>query len=258
MDSEKRTTAPHVLIRALELFDLLAENSPMSVIEISKALGVTRPTVYALTAPLQAMNYIEKDEETNKYRLGYKFVEIGRQYRHYYPFVEPAKPFIRALSEKTGCEVSLKILKQNGMLFSIYTELPMPNCSSSVERAERASVSSCGKVLLASLDDQVLQETLQTMEYLKLTEKSITDPEELYRQLMEVRKNGYAVEHGEAYSFRGCIAMPIRSAGGKAIAAMSVSGELKRIQQEHDFLLGELSKTVGELSRVLGWNGTLG
>lgn len=258
MDSEKRTTAPNVLIRALELFDLLAENPPMSVIEISKALGVTRPTVYSLTAPLQAMNYIEKDDATGKFRLGYKFLEIGRQYRYYYPFVEQGKPFARALAERTGCDVSIKVLKRNGILISIYQEYAQTRHAATELITETASLSSCGKVLLAALDDDELQEALRTMQYLKLTERSITDPDELYRQVMEARKNGYAVEHGEGYSFRGCIAMPIRSAGGKVLAAMSVSGELNRIQQEHDFLLGELSKTVGELSRVLGWNGTLG
>lgn len=87
MNTGSNNTAPQSLKRALDLFDLLAMNSPMSIVDISKALCVTRTTVYSLVAPLLETNYIEKDEATGKYRLGYKFFEIGRQYRHYYPFL---------------------------------------------------------------------------------------------------------------------------------------------------------------------------
>lgn len=257
MDTQKRSTTPQSLARALELFDLLADNPPMSIVEISKILGVTRTTVYSLMALLNEMNYIEKDELTGKYRLGYKFLEIGRQYQYYYPFVEQGKPFARALAEKTGCDVAFKVLKRNGILISIYQESVFSRLASSEILTEAASLSSCGKVLLAALNDSELNEALSTMQYPKLTERSITDPEILRQQVMDARKSGYAVEHGEGYSFRGCIAVPIRSAGGKVLAAMSVSGELKRIQSEQDYLLGELSKTANELSRVLGWDGTL-
>lgn len=255
MNKEKNGTAPQSLLRALKLFELLARNPPMSIVEISKELNVTRTTIYSLITPLVELNYIEKDEDTGKYRLGYKFYEIGRQYRHYYPFVPAIEAGAKKLSMKMDCKVNAMVLKPKGKALVIASVDMSQRTSPDLDAIVLVPTSACGKVLLAALSDEELEDTLKTMEFVRLTDKSIVDADTLREEVLRVRKQGYATELGELFASRGCIAMPIRSMGGKVVAAMSVTDSLDRIVGEQKTLLDELRDTSISISRVLGWNG---
>ena len=257
MNTGSNNTAPQSLKRALDLFDLLAMNSPMSIVDISKALCVTRTTVYSLVAPLLETNYIEKDEATGKYRLGYKFFEIGRQYRHYYPFLPALEAGAKKLSQKVDCKINGMVLKPKGIALIIASIDMSQNTMPDIDSTVPVSVSACGKVLLSALDDNELEETLSNMNFVRLTDKSIMDADTLRAEIMQVRTNGYGTEYGELFAFWGCIAAPIRSIGGKVVAAMSVTSTLERLQRERDYLLKELIDTATRVSMVLGWNGYL-
>lgn len=257
MNNTTNNTAPQSLKRALALFDLLAMNQPMSVMEISKALDVTRTTVYSLLAPLIETNYIEKDEASGKYRLGYRFFEVGRQYRHYYPFIPAVEAGAKKLSQKVDCKVNAMVLKPKGIALIITSIDMSQNTMPDLDSTVPVSVSACGKVLLSALSDDELEETLKTMSFVRITDRSITNADKLRAEILQVRANGYATEYGELFAFWGCIAAPIRSVGGKIVAAMSVACPLEKMDRERDYLLKELLDTSAQVSMVLGWNGYL-
>lgn len=252
---EKRDTAPQSLVRALHLFELLSVRSAMSVLDISKELGVTRTTTYSLLGPLVDLNYIEKDEETGKYRLGYRFYELGRQYRHYYPFTALAETYAKDLSAKLGQQVNVAVYRHPGKALFISNANMRGEVSIQPESVVAASVSACGKVLLASLNDEMLEEALRGMPYFRYTENSMVDSETLREEIKKVREQGYADELGELFSSRGCIAMPIRGFGGRVLAGMSVYGDIGMIKENYQTYLTALRDTTIQLSRELGWNG---
>lgn len=249
----KKSTAPQSLVRALHLFEMLSVESSMSVAEISKELGVTRTTTYSFLTPLVELNYIEKDEETGKYRLGYRFYELGKQYRHYYPFTATAETYARDLSVRTGQQVNVSVYRHPGKVLFIASANMTEQVAVQPESVVCAAVSACGKVLLASLNEEMLNEALRGMTYQRYTANSITDREVLKREVEAVRQNGYAEEHGELFSSRGCIAMPIRGFGGRVLAAMSIYCEISQLKENKDLYIQYLQDTVTQLSRELGW-----
>ena len=80
------------------------------------------------------------------------------------------------------------------------------------KKAEKA-----GEITEDELDD--LTEKMQ-----KLTDKTITDLEELRSQLVEVRANGYAIDDEENELGVRCVAVAIPGADGRAESAFSISG----------------------------------
>ena len=65
------------VMKALELLNHLAKNTGnlgAGVSELSDALGIGKSTVHRLLDTLQYYGYIEKSEETNRYRLGWEDV----------------------------------------------------------------------------------------------------------------------------------------------------------------------------------------
>ena len=76
MGAERAAGTQQSLDRALDLLDVLAKGNTggMNISEISKLLGTTRVTASAMVQSLLQRNYIEKDEESGRYRIGYKIL----------------------------------------------------------------------------------------------------------------------------------------------------------------------------------------
>lgn len=113
MKTSANEAAPKNLDRALDLLNLLATNSnPMNVMEISKALDVTRTTAYAMLGSLSKKKLVEKDAETGRYSIGYKVLELAECYYHRYPFLYLAEKYIVALAQKWSLKVNVSVLKE--------------------------------------------------------------------------------------------------------------------------------------------------
>ncbi|WVX78856.1 IclR family transcriptional regulator C-terminal domain-containing protein [Niallia oryzisoli] len=85
-----------------------------------------------------------------------------------------------------------------------------------------------GKMLLAgSLDKE--NNHIYQLPLDKYTENTITDHEQLIRELMKSEKQGYAIDNEEFEIGLYCIAAPIKDSVGQTIAAISIAGPECRI-----------------------------
>mgnify|MGYP004642544169 CR=1 FL=1 len=95
LDMGKKKATMQTVDRALEAINMIAASPDgLSVIDLSNALGITRTSAYSIINSLLSENYIEKDEKTNRYCIGYRFLEYGTIYRYRYPFVTIAERFL--------------------------------------------------------------------------------------------------------------------------------------------------------------------
>ncbi|WCT72203.1 IclR family transcriptional regulator [Sphingomonas naphthae] len=83
--------------------------------------------------------------------------------------------------------------------------------------------SAIGKVLLGGLPDAALDAYLADGSFIPLTERTITSPASLRRELMHAREQGFAADDREIQDDLVCHAVPIRDAAGTIRAALSVS-----------------------------------
>lgn len=88
-----------------------------------------------------------------------------------------------------------------------------------------AYCSGLGKVLLAALPSDALEAFMLDGDFVALTPHTITDRAVLRVELDTVRIQGYATDDQENSLGLCCIAVPIRDAEGRTVAALSVSGE---------------------------------
>ena len=72
------------LQKALEILNLFTEKPVLGVTEVSEYFGLYKSTVHNILSTLKAMEYLEQDEETGKYRLGIQIfnlkIEINIKY----------------------------------------------------------------------------------------------------------------------------------------------------------------------------------
>lgn len=65
-----------------------------------------------------------------------------------------------------------------------------------------------GKAMLACLSTQELEDYLSWVNFAKVTEYTISSPDELRRELVQVRTQGYAVDMQESVLGLKCVAAP--------------------------------------------------
>ena len=92
-----------VAARLFQVIELLAEHGPMGIMEISASLGFHKSTVHRLVSSLQQLGYIRQDEETMKYGLSLKFLEISGRILAQTSMASIAHPYLeKAVGSEPG------------------------------------------------------------------------------------------------------------------------------------------------------------
>jgi len=105
-----------------------------------------------------------------------------------------------------------------------------------------AYCSGLGKVLLATLPPDQLENFILDGDLVALTPYTITDRALLRAELQKIRAQGYAVDDQEYQANARCVAVPIHDGDERVVAALSVTGEAQRVP------LAELEKIRRELT----------
>ena len=84
------------------------------------------------------------------------------------------------------------------------------------------------------------------------TATTITDPEGLRSELRDIRRDGYAVDHGEQEEGVRCLAAPVFGPDGEIFASISLSGPASRLHKRRiDGLVPDLKRIAADLSVAL-------
>lgn len=252
----KRYISPAV-DRALVILETLASVQEIGVTDLAKKLGMGKSSVYRLLSSLAAKGYVEKNRETERYRLTYKLFVLGSAAAERYGLKELARPFMEQLSAQTGETVNLGVLEEDrvvnihkvagAQLIRIHLELG---------QGVPAHATALGKVLLAGLDREALDRWLKTCRLTRLTPHTITDRRVLRRVLRDVAERGYAVDNEECSVGLRCIAAPIQDRRGIVVAGVSISGPTARLAAEALHRMAGRVRAIGlEISRQLGYGG---
>jgi IclR family pca regulon transcriptional regulator len=91
-----------------------------------------------------------------------------------------------------------------------------------------AFVTSMGRVLLAGLPDDELEERLSRIEIAPLTPRTVKDKEALRTILTAVRRQGYAATDQELEEGLRSLAVPLRGSSGSVTASLNLSVHASR------------------------------
>lgn len=110
-----------------------------------------------------------------------------------------------------------------------------------------------GKIFLAYMSEQEVNEVIKITKLRRLTRATITEPKKLKRELKLIRQRGYAVSMGEVLEGGATVAAPIFDQPGNMIASVDLRGPQLRLDETKLKRLGPLVKRCGiAISRDLG------
>lgn len=116
-----------------------------------------------------------------------------------------------------------------------------------------AFATSMGRILLSCLPERELDFYLENAHREKLTSRTVIDANELRQIIIQVRKQGWAVNEQELEEGVQSVAVPIIGNGAKVIAAINVSAHASRVSIERliEEFLPKLQACAKDIERDL-------
>lgn len=240
--------------RAVAILDLLAERSEAGVTEIADAIGVHKSTASRLLASLEAGRLVEQTTHRGSFRLGFGLMRLAAPVSGRMDVTREGLPVLEALAAEVGETVNLAVLRGTDVVNLEQVRGPATITTVNwVGQPTPLHATSSGKVLLAAFAPDDLAAFL-ARPLPRFTPQTITEAPALERELVRVREQGYATTTEELELGLDAVAAPVRDAGGRVVAAISVSGPVYRLDAAR---IAEVAPAVvaaaADLSRRLGY-----
>jgi DNA-binding IclR family transcriptional regulator len=189
--------------------------------QLARRTGLPMTTVLRLATELRQHGALEMTDD-GTYRIGPWLWELGTLTVHRAALRELAIPFMEDLYETTHENVQLAVLEGYDALYVEVIRGPR-----SVPIVSRVGgrlplhATGVGKALLAFTPPDFVEEVIGRG-LQRLTSFTITDPDELRRDLGEVRRLGYAVTREEMTLQTVSVGAPIRGPEDEVVGAISL------------------------------------
>jgi IclR family transcriptional regulator, KDG regulon repressor len=254
---EKTEYLIQAVSHALDLLEQFhGEIDELGVTELSKRLKLHKNNVFRLLATLESRGYIEQNKVTENYRLGLKTLELGQTFIRQMGLLRQSKPVLEDLVKQCNETTYVAILRDFNIIYLDAVETDMtvrvvPRVGSWLP----AYCTAAGKVQIANMSEEELENYLSTKELKPYTVNTITDRNVLRKQLQEVAEQGYAVDDEELDIGVKCVSAPIRDYTRRIIGAVSISGPSMRFGTERmdKELIPLILKASTEISSKLGF-----
>ncbi len=233
--------------RAAELLSLVIHaEEPVTYAHLVERTGLARSTVSRLLSALERNGLLERTRE-GAFRGGAMFTHYATRYDRVEALAAVAQPYLERVAEHTGETVNLGVPSGDTVVHAIQIDSKyVVGAANWADIDVPPNCSALGKVMYAFEAITVPDGPLPAC-----TPASVTDREQLLRELEIVRRLGYAAAAGEFEDGLDAIAAPVRGADGHVHAAIGISGPSFRLEGKHGALGALLVEETDRLSRAL-------
>ena len=212
-------------LAVIRAFD--AEHRELALSEVARLTGLTRAAARRFLLTLVKLGYVNFSQ--GRFSLRPRVLELGYAYLSSLTLPEVALPHMEQLVAKVNESCSISVLDDIDVVY--VARVPTRRIMSitlAVGTRLPAFVTSMGRVLLAGLPDEELEERLARIEVTPLTSRTVADKDELRTILAGVRRQGYAATDQELEEGLRSLAVPLRSSSGAVTAALNLSVHASR------------------------------
>jgi len=236
----------------LELLDQSSEGLPLK--DVATRTGMNKSTAHRLLTHLETSAYLFRDGR-GCYRIGPRLIQIGQGATYQSTLRSLSRPVLEHLWKATGETVNLATLDGQEVLYvDVLESLHTFRLVSQVGTRRPLHCTALGKAILSHVSPSDLPEYLAHIRFERTTPRTISSLTQLKRDLTESYARGYALDDEEAVTGARCISAAIFDATGRAMAALSVSGPIVRVDRAEVVRYSRLVRSAAqEISHKLGY-----
>jgi IclR family acetate operon transcriptional repressor len=234
------------LDKALQLLDALrVAGRPVGLKALSQQTGINPATAHLLLRTLAVHSYVEQDPVGRAYTLGMAIIDAGQRGRLRVSLATVVEPYARHVHRVSAESVFVRVIR-GGQVYSLL-EFESPQAvivrPNQVQRSELrfGYAFASGKVFLAAMKPRPLSKLLGAPPYRALTDHTLTEPDDIARELDRVSQRGFATDRDEFMPGVSCVAVPLHDATGQVAAIMSIAMPSARATDDH---ISELAKLL--------------
>ena len=244
-----------ILARALTILEHLRANPEgLGVSDIAHQLEFPKNSVYRILFTLAARDYVRRNDDSKRYVLSRKLFSMAYHGPDARALTENAVDVMRDLRDAVKETVLLSVLSDDESL--IIEQMPgLFPFRFVIDPGTRLSIhaSSHGKVTLAYMPAEESEALLRRLKLTRYTERTITTVMRMREELRKIRARGYALDLSEGGEGVRCISAPLLRQDGTVVAALTTTGPVSRMPDEHLDDMGRVVRTHADrISARLG------
>lgn len=218
-------------LRTLLILEILGKSDrAMTATEINESLQLPKQTVHRLCATLEDNGFVVRRGTSRKYQVARRLREMGAGLLHNSRDHIFRHQILKTVSQTVGESVNYVVPEDTGMRYldrvetdwafriqlPVGTEVPF-HCSAS------------GKCFLASLGPTARRKMVASLTLEPRTEATHLTADSLLSELAQIARDGFALDREEFMDGMVAIAVPVKDARGRFIAALAYHGPTPRM-----------------------------
>ena len=241
--------------RVLDIFVLLAQYpNGLKLKDIAIKLKIPVSSLHAILNTMKNRDFLERDENSLIFRLSRKINQIIPSISHPEDdLVDLALPVMERVQKECGETVSLSVLAGSDVVFiAKRSSSSIIQVVQSLGSSFPAHSTGSGKVMLAYLPEERLDQLYPEERLARLTNKTLTSKLALKHKLSEIRQLGYAFDEEESVEGVWAAAACIHAQDGSPIAATSIVVPNFRVTEKlTNHLIKRITEAAAEITRKL-------
>ena len=233
------------------LIDVLASREEsMSLKDISERAGLHPSTAHRILNDLATGRFVDRTQP-GSYRLGMRLRELGNLVKGRLNVRDAAVAPMRELHKLTQQPVNLSVRQGDEIVYveRAFSERSGMQVVRAIGGRAPLHLTSVGKLFLAADDAQRIRAYASRTSLHGHTKNSITQLDNLERELSKVRQSGQASDNEELELGVRCMAAGIYDDQDRLVAGLSISAPSGRLDENW---LPKLKETARQISESLG------
>jgi IclR family transcriptional regulator, pca regulon regulatory protein len=242
------------LARGLIVIQAFTQQSPqMTISQLSVKTGLSRAAVRRCLYTLTKLGFAGA-EDGSRYSLRPRMLTLSHTYTTSNTLSAAAQPILERMSAALRESFSVATLDGEDIVYIARTQVNrVMAVDLHIGSRLPAYCTSMGRVLLAYLPTEQLEQYLAKAALTPHTTRTITSVEKLRLALRNVRRNGYALVDQEYEVGLRSLAVPVYATSGRVVATLNLSGNAPRLSvlEMQSRFLNHLRNAANELSVFL-------
>jgi DNA-binding IclR family transcriptional regulator len=235
--------------RILAIFEsFTAERGSLTLQEIADRIELPKSTTFRIVQSLEQAGYLVRLED-QKYCLSFRFTRLAGLVKSTLSIREIARPIMAGLAEVTKETVSIHTVSgRNRVCIDAIATASSP-LRSVVQPGEQVPLASgsATKILISFMPKSKAAPMVGA-----IARRAKCSQTSLIAELANVRRQGYAVSHGERLLGLSAISAPIKDTNDEVHYCLSVGGPTVRMQANEKDFIKRVVIAAASISRQFG------
>lgn len=253
MDDGTSDTIPTSLRLLMVLEEVARQGVPVTPTEVNAELGLPKPTIHRLFTKLEDEGFLQRDIDGRAYSPGRRLRGMATGVLSSLRIRTARLAVLKRLSATVGETCNIALPDRDAMIYleRVETEWPL-RIQLPIGTTVPFYCTASGKMYLSTLPKSHLERYARSEKFIAQTQNTLTDPDAVLAEVVEVRDRGYAIDDEEFMDGMIAIAVPILGDNARLVATLSFHAPTVRFSVGKALtFLPELRTAAADLSSLL-------